>query len=369
MMEFIKFHSERNIKFSEVPRIIFNNIPLLYSLKKRFPKREITLTNYGRTAFKLILDYYEIRNCKVMIPAFICSFFKDIFKERKITPVIIDVEKDTFNISARTLKKNFDDSAFCLITNNMNGLPCEIEKIKKILGKKILIEDCAHSLGAFHKGKQVGLFGDAAFFSLYKNLPSIKGGFAVTKKRLKDLKREKDFLKTFFKFLYYLGKVSHLYRSFKNKDDYEEDLIFENIKIKRANIFIEKLASFYVKELSNIIKSRQNIAYSLKKALKGKNLKFQKDTHKEHIYTYFSFLLPKNISGKRSEFLKILRKKGIVGRIIWNKPLGIILNLKCPNTKEIAERIVGIPINPHYSPKEINNLSKKILNSLSELKK
>lgn len=365
----IKFHSERNIKFSEVPGIIFNNTPLLDSLKKRFPKKEITLTNYGRTAFKLILDHYNIQNCKVMVPAFICSFFKDIFKERKIIPVIIDVEESTFNISVRTLKRNFDKTAVCLITNNMNGLPCEIEKIKRVLGKRILIEDCAHSLGALHKGKSVGLFGDASFFSIYKNLPSIMGGFAVTKKHLKDLKREKDFLKTFFKFFYYLEKMSHFYKSFKKKEDYEEDLVFGDIKIKRSNKFIEKLAAAYIQKLDIFIISRRKITETLKSNLKNSGLSFQKDTHKEHIYTYFSFLLPKNLSGKRVKFLRILRKKGVVGRIIWNKPLGIVLNAKCPNTKEIAKRIVGIPINPNYSSEEAVDISKKILDSLNELKK
>jgi len=304
-----------------------------------------------------------------MIPAFICPLFKDIFKERKIIPILIDVEKDTVNISSRTLKKNFDKSARALITNNMNGLPCEVEKLKKILNNdQILIEDCAHSLGAYHKGKPVGTFGDAAFFSLYKNLPTISGGFALTEKSFKKLNKEKDFLKTIIKLIYYLGKISHFYKLFKeDKNLYEKDMVFRNIKSKRPNILVEKIASFYIKNLHQIINSRRRTAKILEKEIKGL-VELQSNPKNEHIYTYFSFLLPKEYSNKRGEFLKILRKKRVIGRIIWNKPLAYFIKNKCKNTKEISERIVGIPINANYSKEDAKSLAKTVKYSLNELK-
>jgi dTDP-4-amino-4,6-dideoxygalactose transaminase len=46
----------------------------------------------------------------------------------------------------------------------------------------ILIEDCAHSLGAEYKGKLIGTFGKAAFFSFSRDkvISSVYGGMVVT---------------------------------------------------------------------------------------------------------------------------------------------------------------------------------------------
>jgi len=368
-MRFIRFHSERNIKCSELIPIILKSPNLKESLKKFYPVKNITLTNYGRTALQLILDRYKLKDCKIMIPAFICLLFKDVFKERKIIPILIDVEKDTFNISSRTLKKNFDKSAVCLITNNMNGLPCEVEKLKKILNNdQILIEDCAHSLGAYHNGLSTGTFGDAAFFSLYKNLPTISGGFAITNNPLKKLESERNIFKTGLKMIYYLGKISHFYKLFKNDFQlYGKNLEFKDIPLKKPNFIIEKLAAFYLLKLSFIIKSRQKLAKILEKELKASGVQLQENPLGEHIYTYFSFLLPKKISEKREQFLDILKSKGIIGRLIWDQPFSKLIKGKCPISNEISKRIVSIPINSNNSVKEMKLLSKKILESLKEL--
>jgi len=46
----------------------------------------------------------------------------------------------------------------------------------------IMIEDCAHSIGATFDGKKVGSFGDAGCFSFYatKNITTGEGGMIVT---------------------------------------------------------------------------------------------------------------------------------------------------------------------------------------------
>jgi dTDP-4-amino-4,6-dideoxygalactose transaminase len=364
----IKYHTERNIKFAELLQIFLKKQDIFTSLEKMYPAKSITLTNYGRTAFEMILDKYDIKNCRVMIPAFICSFFYDLFKKRNITPVLIDIEMDTFNISPRTLKKGFDRSAKALITNNMNGLPCEVEKLKKILTKnQLLIEDCAHSLGAKHKNQYVGLTGDASFFSLYKNLPCIAGGFALTNESLPDL--EENMSPPLLKLIYFTGKNANFYKGLKKDDHmYEDELIYENVGLKKPSKMVERLAAFYVKKLDEIISTRKKIAKDIMRRLANRNLTFQSDPNNEHIYTYFSFLLPKEIAKKRIKFLEELRKQGVIGRIVWNKPLNnYVPNSNCVNTKEVSERIFGLPLNPNYSEKDVAVLCEKVSLALDKI--
>ena len=66
----------------------------------------------------------------------------------------------------------------------MNGLPCEMKEILKIVKKnKIkLIEDCAHALGSTFNKKHCGTFGVSGCFSFYptKQITSGEGGMIIT---------------------------------------------------------------------------------------------------------------------------------------------------------------------------------------------
>jgi dTDP-4-amino-4,6-dideoxygalactose transaminase len=71
----------------------------------------------------------------------------------------------------------------------------------------------------------------------------------------------------------------------------------------------------------------------------------------------------------RKLFLKRLKERGVIGRIIWDKPLSYFFKNDCKNAKEISERIVGIPINANYSEKDAKSLAKIIKNSLKQIGK
>jgi dTDP-4-amino-4,6-dideoxygalactose transaminase len=365
----IKFHIERNIKMFEIPRILFSRLDLKKSISSLYPHKEITKTNYGRTALQLILDKYKLKNCKIIVPAYTCPVFYDIFKRNNIEPILVDVNLKTFNLDQHELKKCINPSIKAIITVDVNGLPCEIEKIKKIAKKTFIIEDCAHSLGATHNGKQVGLTGNASFFSLYKNLPTIKGGFSLTKDQLSNLEKEREFLKMLLKLIYYTNKNANLYRSIKKDNyEYEKDLVYDNIRSKSPNQLVENIGSMYIKRLPQIIKRRRKIAKTIIKNLSNLDLMFQEDKKREHIYTYFSFLLPNDIKEKRLLLLKILKNEGIICRMVWDKPLSSLINCKCPNSKEISERIITIPINPDYKRRDIKKISNIIRSSIERIK-
>lgn len=102
------------------------------------------------------------------------------------TPVLADINDD-LNISVKSIEKSITSKTKAILPVHFAGKPCNMIDIGRI-GKKnnlIVIEDCAHSIGARYNKKHVGTFGSAGCFSFYptKNITSIEGGMITTNSR------------------------------------------------------------------------------------------------------------------------------------------------------------------------------------------
>ncbi|MDF2557758.1 MAG: aminotransferase DegT [Bacillales bacterium] len=88
------------------------------------------------------------------------------------TPVFIDSEEETWNMSPRALEKAFEQyKPKAVIVVHLYGTPAKMDEIKAICdyyGVPI-VEDAAESLGATYKGKQTGTLGHFGIFSFNGN--------------------------------------------------------------------------------------------------------------------------------------------------------------------------------------------------------
>ncbi|WP_454442546.1 aminotransferase class I/II-fold pyridoxal phosphate-dependent enzyme [Vibrio bathopelagicus] len=86
-------------------------------------------------------------------------------------PVIVDVERKTWNISIDLINKNITPNTKAIMPVHIYGIPCNMPEIMNIAKKHDLyvIEDCAEALGSSIKGKHVGTFGDVGTFSFFGN--------------------------------------------------------------------------------------------------------------------------------------------------------------------------------------------------------
>lgn len=102
-----------------------------------------------------------------------------------LSPIPVDVELDTLNVSSRTLIKTIGEIEIkALFLTNLLGFCDDVDKISKLceaLGI-ILIEDNCESLGTVYKGKKLGNFGLASTFSFYvgHHMSTIEGGAVCT---------------------------------------------------------------------------------------------------------------------------------------------------------------------------------------------
>lgn len=103
----------------------------------------------------------------------------------KATPVFIDSETETWNMSPDALEKAFHKypNVKAVIVVHLYGTPAKIEELQAICEAHgaVLIEDAAESLGSTYKGKHTGTFGDYGVYSLNGNkiITSSGGGVLV----------------------------------------------------------------------------------------------------------------------------------------------------------------------------------------------
>jgi len=105
----------------------------------------------------------------------------------KATPVFIDSEYQSWNMSSEALKKAYEKypNPKAVIVVNLYGQSADFDAIREITGRHNtpIIEDAAESLGATYKGIQTGALGDIGIFSFNGNkiITTSGGGMLVCK--------------------------------------------------------------------------------------------------------------------------------------------------------------------------------------------
>ncbi len=162
--------------------------PLFY-LEEEFRKylkvKYAVSFNSGRSALIAILKSLELKKGdEVLLQVPTCNAAVNPIIWSGLDPVFVDCNKETFNIDTNDLKRKITTRSKVVIVQHTFGLPADLDKISEICQENnlILIEDCAHSLGAHFQEKKVGTFGRASFFSFGRDkvISSVYGGMVAT---------------------------------------------------------------------------------------------------------------------------------------------------------------------------------------------
>jgi len=147
--------------------------------------------NSGRSSLMAILEALNLeKGSDVLLQAFTCNAAINPIIWSGLKPIYIDCDEDTFNIDSKDLLRKITPKSKVVMIQHTFGKPVEINEVLEICRKNnlILIEDCAHALGAEvglpaeARRAKVGTFGKAGFFSFSRDkvISSIYGGMAVT---------------------------------------------------------------------------------------------------------------------------------------------------------------------------------------------
>lgn len=99
-------------------------------------------------------------------------------------PVYVDCRLDTYNMDMEQAERHITPRTKAIVLQHTFGIPADIDAALDLAQRHglVVIEDCVHALGATYKGRQVGSFGRAGFFSTEetKTISTTMGGMVVT---------------------------------------------------------------------------------------------------------------------------------------------------------------------------------------------
>jgi perosamine synthetase len=100
------------------------------------------------------------------------------------TPVYADCVRDNWNIDLDDAARRLTPRSRVLLVQHTFGIPVDVDAVTSFCQahELTMIEDCVHALGATWRGRPVGGFGRAAFFSTEetKVISTTMGGMVVT---------------------------------------------------------------------------------------------------------------------------------------------------------------------------------------------
>lgn len=155
--------------------------------------------NSGRSAEWAIIKALDLSlEDEVLVQDFTCVAVSNSVHWAGAQTVDVKIRPGTYNMDPEELIKKITKNSKAVIIQHTFGQAADLDEISIICKENnlILIEDCAHALGASYKQKLLGTFGDVSFFSLGRDkvVSSVFGGVAITKnkkiaEKLKDIEK------------------------------------------------------------------------------------------------------------------------------------------------------------------------------------
>ena len=357
---------DKNVIKTVLNSTLLTSGPKLEKFEKDFAK--FTGSKYAigvsnaTAALQLALKTLNIgKGDEVLIPDLTFVATASSVLNNNATPVLVDVEKDSFNISVKSLKKKITSKTKAMIIVHFAGKSCNMKEILKIVKENdiYLIEDCAHAIGTKYQQRHVGTFGDIGCFSFYptKNITTIEGGMVITnsKKTQEKIKSLRNHCMT--------KSLSQRYK-IGNPWDYDVIEPGYNFRLDEIRSALGSSQLIRIKKLNDL--RRNACKYYNKKLKKVKGIIVPEISKNDSCHLYI-IRITKNYGISRDQLYKKLLKNKIRTTVHY-KPLHKFSvfkkynNLKknLSNTTQLYEEILSLPLYPQILKKHQDKVIKYI---------
>jgi len=153
--------------------------------------KSCSVLSSGTAAIHLALIMLGVeQDDEVLVSSFTFSATVNPIRYQKAIPILIDSEKDTWNMSPELLDTAIKDRMSkgkkpkAVILVHLYGMPSKMKELMSIADKYNIpvIEDAAEAIGATYNGKPMGSFGEMGVFSFNGNkiITTSSGGALVS---------------------------------------------------------------------------------------------------------------------------------------------------------------------------------------------
>ena len=161
--------------------------PKVAAFEKAFAERHgvrhALATTSCTTALHLIVRALDVGpGDEVIVPALTWVATANAVVYCGATPVLADVEPDTFNLDPEQVARRVTPRTRAVIAVHLFGLCADVDAIRSAAPDAVLIEDSACAAGASYRGRWAGGLGRAAAFSFHprKAITTGEGGMVTT---------------------------------------------------------------------------------------------------------------------------------------------------------------------------------------------
>lgn len=328
-------------------------------------KHCITCAN-GTDALQLALMAWNLgEEDAVFVPDFTFFSTGEVVPWVKATPVFVDVEQNTFNISVKSLEEAVQNVIKegklipkAVIAVDLFGQPANFPEIRKITQKynMLLLEDGAQGFGGAIRGKRACSFGDIATTSFFpaKPLGCYGDGGAVFTNNDE-----------------WADKIRSLRVHGKGNDKYDNVRIGMNSRLDtlQAAILLAKLPVFIERELSDVNELARLYTEKLQNIVTVPHIELGMVSS----WAQYTIQLKDEIT--RNRVAEHLKDKGIPTSIYYKKPMHRQKAFEAfkfnddnySKTNCLCKTVLSLPMHPYLAAEEVDNICKSIESILNQI--
>jgi dTDP-4-amino-4,6-dideoxygalactose transaminase len=287
----------------------------------------------------------------VFVPDFTFFSTGEIVSFAGATPVFVDVDMDTFNMSVDSLEKKIQDTIQdgklnpkVIVPVDLFGLPADYYRIREIAQKykMFVLEDGAQGFGGQIGTQKACSFGDISTTSFFpaKPLGCYGDGGAVF--------TDDDDVEELIRSYCVHGKGTMKYDNIRIGMNSRLDTI-------QAAILLPKLEAFQKYELDNVNKAAELYTKNLEDVVKVPRIPTG------YYSSWAQYTIQLNNKHERENLQRRLKESGIPSMIYYTKPMHrqkAFKNLQnadsdYKNTIRLCETVLSLPIHPYLSKDDV----------------
>ncbi len=152
--------------------------------QQRYGFKKCLLTTSGTDALEMCAMLCDLQpDDEVIVPSFTFVSTALAFLRERAKVVFVDSGKDNPNVTAEDIEPLITPNTKVIAVVHYAGVACDMDAIMTLAEKHhlIVVEDAAHAIDSFYKGRPLGSIGHLAAFSFHetKNISSGEGGMLV----------------------------------------------------------------------------------------------------------------------------------------------------------------------------------------------